>query len=267
MFLSECARESPAPVERMQPHDGFVQDCKGLKYRENCQSVFELADGSATRAGQGVQAGAEPAIRSKCILSSNLESRVVKIVHRGRVFEGSHAAVLQGPGRSRSFSQVGRSTKSKKRRNRWLELIATYKLLQSALLIAVAVGALRLVHKDVADVLSNLATAMRMNTDGRVVSFLLEKASLLNDHRLRQISFFLFFYAGLGFLEGLGLMLEKVWAEYLTAILTASFLPLEIFELTHRVTPIRIALLLINLGVLAYLVFHLIRRKTTARAH
>lgn len=161
---------------------------------------------------------------------------------------------------------MGRSTKGKKRRNRWLELIAAYKLLQSALLIAVAVGALKLVHKDVADILSNLATAMRMNTDGRVLSFLLEKASLLNDHRLRQISFFLFFYAGLGFLEGLGLMLEKVWAEYLTAILTASFLPLEIFELAHKVTSVRVTLLLVNLAVLAYLVSHLIRRKTTARA-
>ncbi|MFC5864082.1 DUF2127 domain-containing protein [Acidicapsa dinghuensis] len=153
----------------------------------------------------------------------------------------------------------------RKKRNRWLELIATYKLLQSILLIAVAVGALKLVHKDVADVLGNLATAMRMNTDGRVLSFLLEKASLLTDHRLRQISFFLFFYAGLGFLEGLGLMLEKVWAEYLTAILTASFLPLEIFELMHRVTSIRVALLFVNLAVLAYLVAHLIDRKRTVR--
>ncbi len=154
----------------------------------------------------------------------------------------------------------------RKKRNRWLELIAAYKLLQTTLLVAVAVGALRLVHKDVADVLGNVATAMRMNTDGRVVSFLLEKASLLNDHRLRQISFFLFFYAGLSLLEGLGLMLEKVWAEYLTAVLTASFLPLEIFELMHKVTSVRILLLLVNLAVLAYLVSHLIHRKTTARA-
>lgn len=156
---------------------------------------------------------------------------------------------------------------TRKKRNRWLELIAAYKLLQSMLLIAVAVGALKLVHKDVADILGNLAQAMRMNTDGRVVSFLLEKASLLTDHRLRQISFFLFFYAGLGFLEGLGLMLEKVWAEYLTAILTASFLPLEIFELMHKITAIRVSLLLINLAVLAYLVSHLVRRKTAIRAH
>ena len=159
-----------------------------------------------------------------------------------------------------SLAQVG----TQKRRNRWLELIAAYKLLQAALLVSVAVGALKLLHKDVADVLTNLAMALRMNPEGRLVGFLLDKASLLDDHRLRQISLFLFGYAALGLLEGIGLMLEKVWAEYLTAILTASFLPLEIFELMHRVTWFRIGLFVLNLAVLAYLVYHLIRRKTAA---
>ena len=156
-----------------------------------------------------------------------------------------------------SLAQVG----TQKRRNRWLELIAAYKLLQAALLVSVAVGALKLLHKDVADVLTNLAMALRMNPEGRLVGFLLDKASLLDDHRLRQISLFLFGYAALGLLEGIGLMLEKVWAEYLTAILTASFLPLEIFELMHRVTWFRIGLFVLNLAVLAYLVWHLIRRR------
>ena len=156
-----------------------------------------------------------------------------------------------------SLAQVG----TQKRRNRWLELIAAYKLLQAALLVSVAVGALKLLHKDVADVLTNLAMALRMNPEGRLVCFLLDKASLLDDHRLRQISLFLFGYAALGLLEGIGLMLEKVWAEYLTAILTASFLPLEIFELMHRVTWFRIGLFVLNLAVLAYLVWHLIRRR------
>ena len=151
--------------------------------------------------------------------------------------------------------------RNRKRRNRWLELIAVYKLLQAALLVSVGVGALKLLHKDVADVLSNLVTALHRNPEGRLVSFLLDKAALVDDHMLRRISLFMFCYAALGLLEGLGLMLEKVWAEYLTAIITASFLPLEIFELTHRITPVRVGFLVANLAVLAYLVWHLIRRR------
>lgn len=154
--------------------------------------------------------------------------------------------------------------RNRKKRNRWLELIAVYKLLQAALLVSVGVGALKLLHKDVADVLANLVTALHRNPEGRLVSFLLDKAALVDDHMLRRISLFMFGYAALGLLEGLGLMLEKVWAEYLTAIITASFLPLEIFELTHRVTTVRIGFLVANLAVLAYLVWHLIRRRTVS---
>lgn len=155
--------------------------------------------------------------------------------------------------------------RNRKKRNRWLELIAVYKLLQAALLVSIGVGALKLLHKDAADVLTNIAQNLRMNPEGRLVGFLLDKASLLDDHRLRQISLFLFGYAALGVLEGVGLMLEKVWAEYFTSIITASFLPLEIFELMHRVTWFRVALLVANLAVLAYLVSHLIHQKTTNR--
>jgi uncharacterized membrane protein (DUF2068 family) len=155
--------------------------------------------------------------------------------------------------------------RNQKRRNRWLELIALYKLLQAALLVSVGVGALKLLHKDVADLLTNLVTALHRNPEGRLVSFLLDKAALVDDHMLRRISLFMFCYAALGLLEGFGLMFEKVWAEYFTAIITASFLPLEIFELMHRVTWVRIGFLVANLAVLAYLVSHLIRRRREMR--
>lgn len=146
---------------------------------------------------------------------------------------------------------------TKKRRNRWLELIAAYKLLQSLLLAAVGVGALRLVGQDLGDLLTNLAQEIRVNTEGRLVSFLLEQASLVDDHMLRRFSIFVFCYAVVGLVEGVGLMLEKRWAEYLTAIITGSFLPLEILELMRRVTTFRVGLFAVNLAVLIYLVLHL----------
>ena len=149
----------------------------------------------------------------------------------------------------------------KRKKNRWLELIAVYKLLQAAFLISVGLGALRLLHKDVADVLGRVVKGLRMNPEGHAIAFLLDKAALVDDHRLRQFSVFMFCYAALGLLEGLGLLFEKVWAEYLTAIITASFLPFEIFEIHHKVTNFKIALFAVNLAVLIYLVGHLVRHK------
>jgi uncharacterized membrane protein (DUF2068 family) len=55
--------------------------------------------------------------------------------------------------------------------------------------------------------------------------------------------------------EAVGLWMEKRWAEYLTALATAGFLPFEIYELTKRITLLRIAALIVNVLVLVYLVW------------
>jgi uncharacterized membrane protein (DUF2068 family) len=62
-----------------------------------------------------------------------------------------------------------------------------------------------------------------------------------------------FLYAALDLAEGIGLYLEKAWGEYLTLIITASFLPWEIYEVFRKLTWIRVSLLAINVLVLLYL--------------
>lgn len=140
-----------------------------------------------------------------------------------------------------------------RRHNTWLILIASIKLAQALLFAAVGVGALRLVGKDVGDELQWLVDHLRFNTEPRFINFLLEKADILNDTMLRRIGAVVFIYAGLDLIEGVGLYLEKAWAEYLTLIITASFLPWEIFEVFRRVTPIRVGLLTVNALVFIYL--------------
>lgn len=138
--------------------------------------------------------------------------------------------------------------------NKWLVLIATYKFVQALLIAAVGVGALRLLHKDIGDVLYQLAGALRFNPESRFVNFVLDKASLLNDPMLRRIGAVAFSYAGLSLAEGIGLYLEKAWGEFLTLFITASFLPWEVFEVIRRVTGIRVALLIANTLVFVYLI-------------
>lgn len=134
-----------------------------------------------------------------------------------------------------------------------LLLIAAYKLLGALIIALVGFGALHLIGKDVGDTIATLVVNLRFNPESRFVNFLLDKAELINDPMLRRIGLTAFCYAGLGILEAIGLYLEKVWGEYLTLIITASFLPWEIRELLHRVTEIRIALFTINVAVLVYL--------------
>jgi uncharacterized membrane protein (DUF2068 family) len=62
-------------------------------------------------------------------------------------------------------------------------------------------------------------------------------------------------YAVLEGLEAWGLWHERRWAEYLTVIATAGFLPLELHELTERVTVLRLVALVVNLAVLVWLLW------------
>jgi uncharacterized membrane protein (DUF2068 family) len=150
--------------------------------------------------------------------------------------------------------------------NHWLLLIAGFKFAQALLFIAIGVGALRLLHRDIADDLYNLADRLHFNPEWRVVDFVLDKASLINDPLLRRIGLAAFCYAGLGIAEGIGLYLEKAWGELMTLLITASFLPWEIFEIIRRITWPRVGLLLINILVFFYLL-KLVAERGRKKAH
>lgn len=162
-------------------------------------------------------------------------------------------------------STLQKAAKATRRHNKGLVLIAVYKLLFALVFIAVGVGALRLVGKDVGDILYRIASDLRFNPEGRFVNFVLDRASLLNDPMLRRIGFGAFCYAAIGIAEAIGLYLEKAWGEYLTLIITASFLPWEIVEIARRQTAPRIALLVLNVAVLIYLAMVVWERQRGAK--
>jgi uncharacterized membrane protein (DUF2068 family) len=62
-------------------------------------------------------------------------------------------------------------------------------------------------------------------------------------------------YAVVEGVEAYGLWRAKRWAEYLTALATAGFLPFEINELRKRVTVVRLGALIVNIAILVYLVY------------
>lgn len=73
-----------------------------------------------------------------------------------------------------------------------------------------------------------------------------------------------FAYALVFSVEGIGLMLGKRWAEWLTVVSTGLLVPFEIYEVVHRPDAIRIGAFVVNVAILVYLIVRL-RRDRKAR--
>ena len=141
------------------------------------------------------------------------------------------------------------------RHDRWLIIIGSFKMLEGLLFVLLGLGVVRLLHRDIGDVLLRAAMALRLDPESHFVNILLDKVELLTPHKMRLISEGIFLKAGLDFVEGIGLAMEKTWAEWLTIGLTASFLPWEIFELARHFTWVKVGITLVNLLVLIYLLW------------
>jgi uncharacterized membrane protein (DUF2068 family) len=145
----------------------------------------------------------------------------------------------------------------------FLRIIALFKLAKAILFFCAGVGLLHFLNKDVESRLHHLMDSLHVDSDNHIPKWILTQAGLLTKDKLAALSAIAFFYAALFATEGTGLYLRKRWAEYFVVIITGSLLPLEGYEIWHKVTWLKILLTVVNLMILGYLIA-VIRRKRKA---
>jgi uncharacterized membrane protein (DUF2068 family) len=146
-----------------------------------------------------------------------------------------------------------------------LRLIAIDRLLHFLILVSLGIAVLVLsrhqqaAHNEFDRVLTAIQGGVAggpVQTTGRVgIIRELDKLFSLRAHTLRTVGIALLAYGILEGVEAVGLWLLKRWAEYLTFIATTILLPFEVYELTNRVSALKIIGFLINLAVVVYLVW------------
>ncbi|MCX6908086.1 MAG: DUF2127 domain-containing protein [Verrucomicrobia bacterium] len=151
--------------------------------------------------------------------------------------------------------------RQQRRQHAVLRSIAVFKFVKAALMLLVALAALALVSHDLAQWARDAAGALQVRTHSHYVQLLLAKLCALQPHSLEAVSAVAFGYAALLLTEGVGLWLEKRWGEYLTIVITASLVPVELYELWLHATVVKLAALCVNLAVVGYLVVVLRRER------
>jgi uncharacterized membrane protein (DUF2068 family) len=138
-----------------------------------------------------------------------------------------------------------------------LRLIALFKFCKAGLLVTAGLGALELLRPGALARAQDWAAALATSYDCRALQRPIALAGGLSAGRLEALAVAAFLYAGLFATEGVGLWLARRWAEYLTVVATMSLVPLEVYELTRRVSPVRVLVLALNLAVVGYLIHRL----------
>jgi len=138
-----------------------------------------------------------------------------------------------------------------------IRVIAVFKLLKATVLIAVGAGVLKLLHQDVASVLERWILMLGLDPGSRFVDLALQKAMDLTPNKLKVLGIGTLIYAGLFLTEGIGLWMMKRWAEWLTVTITSSLVPVEIYEIHKHSGPVKIGVLVVNIAVVMYLIYHI----------
>jgi len=151
-----------------------------------------------------------------------------------------------------------------RRRNGYLVAIAIFRLVKAAFLIAAGFGALRLLRPEAAHRVAAWIASLPFAGEHDVVRRVLGMLTHLSPQRTELIAAAAFAYAALFIVEGVGLLMQQAWAEWLTFIATVSFIPFEIVEVARRPTPLRWIIIAVNVVVAAYLLARRLKMRRPA---
>ena len=145
-----------------------------------------------------------------------------------------------------------------------MRALAVERALRCVIFLAVAAGVFkvngsreRLRHAFDQDLplLKPLANQIGWNPDNSKIIHSIEHTFALSSSTLTWIAVGLGAYAAIELVEAVGLWLMQRWGEYFAVIATSVFLPLEIYELTEKVTAFRLIALVINIVAVIWLLW------------
>jgi len=151
------------------------------------------------------------------------------------------------------------------KRDKWLLLIGIVKVFKAALLIALGIGAFRLLHGGIGEEVERWSRRLNVDAWNPWFQTFPEKVKSVSPHKMGLLCAGAFVYSGLFLTECAGLLLRKRWGEIFTIVITSSFLPIEIYELAAKeLSVFKLLVLLANVAVVIYLVWRVRRERKNA---
>ena len=147
-----------------------------------------------------------------------------------------------------------------------IRLIAIERSLRGVLLLAAGTYLLFHLNTDFGHLAERIIRSIDVDPRQRFFHRIVTRLHHLHAHELRIAGLAALGYGTLELVEGVGLWLDQLWAEYLTVIATSLFIPFELYEPAIRPSLWKAGGILVNLLIVLYLARALRRRLAAARS-
>jgi len=140
-----------------------------------------------------------------------------------------------------------------RRSDRLIVAIGVFKLVKCVLLLGLGVAGLYHVTHD--GWLTRVAGWTGLLAGHRLIRGEVARLESMDERALGELAIGALVYAVVFAVEGVGLMMRKRWAEWLTVGVTASFIPIEVYEMVRRPGAGKVVTIATNVAIVAYLVW------------
>jgi uncharacterized membrane protein (DUF2068 family) len=136
-----------------------------------------------------------------------------------------------------------------------LKPIAVFEAFKGAIVLIAGFGLLSFLGRDAEDLAEKLVHRMHLDPANHYPQIFIHAMAEVTNTRLWLMAGFAALYAAVRFAEAYGLWHGRRWAEWLAALSGSVYVPVEIYQLLARITWARVGALVLNLIVVAYMVW------------
>jgi uncharacterized membrane protein (DUF2068 family) len=148
-----------------------------------------------------------------------------------------------------------------------LRVIAAERAIRGALLIAAGAYLFGHLHSDFGRLADRWMRKLELDPNRHFLHRIVEHLHNVTTNEVKIFAVLALGYGVLELVEGVGLWLDKLWAEFLTVIATSLLVPLEIYELVRKPGPVKAAGIVVNVLIVLYLAHRLRQRLAHHHRH
>jgi len=151
----------------------------------------------------------------------------------------------------------------KERLQKGLRIVSVVEGAKGLLVLFVGFGLLELLHKDLHAAAEQIVRTLHLNPASHYPRIFIDAAYHTTDGKLWAMAFSAMLYSVVRFVESVALWLNQQWAEWFGLLTGGMYMPLEVFEIMLGATPLKVAVLIVNAGIVAYLAYVLYQSRRT----